>query len=197
MATFVCPYCDTSKEMSASRAKLNRTCGQKDCRDRAPQGSGHGNKGRRTSEPRFVCPYCDTEVNRPPSQTRLLRTCGSIPCRDRYFAEVGHGNRGNPGLRGADNPAWKGGVDAEHHRGRSSRAAQMWRRGVVTRDNSTCQQCQSRVNLVAHHLKSWIEFPELRFDISNGITLCEPCHAGAHNKTVRVRRGKVTTQDQP
>ncbi|MES2401836.1 MAG: HNH endonuclease [Pseudomonadota bacterium] len=35
-------------------------------------------------------------------------------------------------------------------------------------------------NLQAHHRKEWAEYPELRFDVNNGITLCKWCHWLAH-----------------
>lgn len=54
-----------------------------------------------------------------------------------------------------------------------------WRTAVFKRDNFTCKKCGKRDGqpLQAHHIKRWIEFPDLRFVVSNGITLCEdPCH---------------------
>ncbi len=62
------------------------------------------------------------------------------------------------------------------HFGNSSEYRQ-WRSDVFQRDNWTCQTCRIRGNtLVAHHIKSWAKFPELRYEIFNGITLCENCH---------------------
>ncbi len=39
-----------------------------------------------------------------------------------------------------------------------------------------CYLCEARKELEAHHLKSFIQYPDLRFDINNGITLCKKCH---------------------
>ncbi len=61
-----------------------------------------------------------------------------------------------------------------------------WRIKVFLRDNWICQTCGDRsksgipIYLEAHHIKSYAKFPELRLDVSNGITLCKDCHKLAH-----------------
>lgn len=61
-----------------------------------------------------------------------------------------------------------------------------WRLGVYERDDYTCQQCFKKgVFLNAHHIKSWAEYPQYRFDIENGVTLCAPCHTKEHRKVRR------------
>jgi 5-methylcytosine-specific restriction endonuclease McrA len=47
---------------------------------------------------------------------------------------------------------------------------------VLIRDNFTCRVCGSRINLTVHHIKSISLYPELRYKISNGVTVCRQCH---------------------
>lgn len=73
---------------------------------------------------------------------------------------------------------WKGGTyGTERHREMGRQEYKIWRISVFERDNWTCQACGARgVYLEAHHPKTWKEYPELRFDVDNGVTLCKPCH---------------------
>lgn len=69
-----------------------------------------------------------------------------------------------------------------------------WRRQVFKRDNFTCRRChESKPELEAHHIKEWLDFPALRFQVSNGLTLCIPCHNSKHqwrvNKYPKYRKG--------
>ncbi len=53
-----------------------------------------------------------------------------------------------------------------------------WRKQVWTRDNFKCKIANSDCNgkIEAHHILSWSEHVELRYDINNGITLCHAHH---------------------
>ena len=63
---------------------------------------------------------------------------------------------------------------------RISYSYRQWRRKVLERDHYTCQNCGSKDKLHVHHIKSFSEYPELREEISNGVTLCEKCHRKLH-----------------
>ncbi len=75
------------------------------------------------------------------------------------------------------NPMWKGGITPVNTAIRTSRDYKIWRIAVFERDNYTCIWCGVRDGeLNADHIKPFAWFPELRFAIDNGRTLCVPCH---------------------
>ena len=60
---------------------------------------------------------------------------------------------------------------------RCSSVYKKWRTDVFKRDDYTCQTCGERGGVLrADHIKPFAFFPELRFELSNGRTLCDPCH---------------------
>ena len=63
---------------------------------------------------------------------------------------------------------------------RNSDNYKRWRKEVYKRDGYTCQDCGTNKDLQAHHIKHWQGYPELRYEIDNGITLCRRCHLKAH-----------------
>jgi|SRR3990167_1182229 len=72
---------------------------------------------------------------------------------------------------------WKGGISEENHRLRNSLQMRLWREAVFARDKFTCQKCGIIGGfLQADHIEPFAYFPELRFEVSNGRTLCVPCH---------------------
>lgn len=66
---------------------------------------------------------------------------------------------------------------------RNSKQSTEWRMAVFERDKYACAICRKvggRLN--AHHIKPFSKFPNDRFDIDNGITLCEGCHKRVHKE---------------
>jgi hypothetical protein len=80
-------------------------------------------------------------------------------------------------------PNWKGGISYTTRWFRKSNDYLKWRKAVLERDNYKCQYdgCDKDTN-IAHHVKPYIHFPELRLDISNGLTICEEHHKLIHKK---------------
>lgn len=78
---------------------------------------------------------------------------------------------------------WKGGITPLNHHLRTSSMWKIWREAIFLRDNFTCQNpnceyCHNQMGVILHphHIKSFAEYPELRFNINNGITYCAEFH---------------------
>ena len=96
-------------------------------------------------------------------------------------------NRGKgtprPELSGENHWQWKGGKTKKRPHYNNCKYRN-WRRAVFKRDKYTCQDCGIKtykglgktIRLEAHHKKSWKKYPNFRFNIDNGITLCVKCH---------------------
>ena len=79
--------------------------------------------------------------------------------------------------KGEKSHLWRGGVTPLNMKVRESLEYRLWRSAVLERDNYTCKCCGVRGGrLNADHIKPFSLYPELRFDVDNGRTLCEDCH---------------------
>lgn len=102
------------------------------------------------------------------------------------------------GMKGAKHPRYQHGRFQVKHDLRRSSEYKWWRIQVFERDNYTCKKCgDSRGgNLRAHHIKPFAEYPERRFDVSNGLTLCHPCHELEHFKPDSIRNQQKLKRGQ-
>lgn len=104
---------------------------------------------------------------------------------DKYWAIPKNRIANSLRQQGEKSYKWKGGITPASKALRNSIHFKLWREAVFARDNWTCQSCHKRggtIQLHPHHIKSFADFPELRFAIDNGQTLCSVCHQTEHGQ---------------
>ena len=153
------------------RAKTARYCSNA-CRGaaRATQIRGAANPGWIGGEREKVCLQCGKVFKLPEGGN--IRTFVKQKFCSKKCADIG-------GIRyqGAEHPRYSS-ESRHHHR---PKEYNRWQKLVISRDAATCQKCGAKeVELHAHHLKSYRDFPDLRFDVANGVTLCYRCHWAEH-----------------
>jgi len=82
---------------------------------------------------------------------------------------------------GAKQWNWKGGITPDRVRLRISLDMKLAREACFKRDDYTCHDCgQLGGRLNAHHIYPFQSYPELKFEVSNLLTLCKRCHDAFH-----------------
>lgn len=93
-------------------------------------------------------------------------------------------------MSGENSPRWQGGKTPYTKRLRGTKKFKDWRMSIFKRDDYTCQKCNERGGtLHPHHIKSFTVYPELRFDVNNGSTLCVDCHRLFHKTYGQISHG--------
>lgn len=135
--------------------------------------------GTRMKTLKKVCAMCGEEYSIDPAHYEESRFCGR-KCFDNYRSLY---------MRGENAPGWKGGIAIPRNTVMVRKEYQEWRKAVFERDGYTCQVCGDNRggNLQAHHIKAYAEYPELRHDVQNGITLCQNCHKKVHYEKLDIQ----------
>jgi hypothetical protein len=115
-----------------------------------------------------ICKICKNEFVPKSSKVQFCsKECQKINCKNITKSDK--------------NPNWKGGIGSINQIERRTDKFKQWRISVFERDKYTCQDCgKIGGTLHAHHILPFAKYKELRFEITNGKTLCIKCHKTYH-----------------
>lgn len=171
MATYTCIQCGTAKQVVPARLPTAKFCSVK-CRAewRKVNFKGENNPKWKGGARERKCQHCGNVFawqGQPLSSFNNRKFCS----KECVVA-------GQKRLIGSEHPWFS---PTARRRNRTGLKYTSWQNAVLSRDKAACQRCGARnTELHAHHIKSWKDHPELRFEVSNGITVCAPCHWAIH-----------------
>lgn len=132
----------------------------------------------------LVCTCCGKTYTRQPNEAARSRMpyCG-MKCRNLHYRER---------FKGANSHLWQGGKTEAAKILYSSAEYKQWRYEIFKRDGFACQRCGVKDKTIeAHHLKPQSIYPELRFAMNNGVTLCALCHDEVHGQRASIREQPI------
>lgn len=143
----------------------------------------------------WSCPKCNVSFVKTFKQALKAKLCK--PCNNIVRPKPDFSGSNNPmfgislpGRKGSKNPNWNPNLSNEdreyrlNKRRNESRKHRHWSKAIKERDGFTCQVCKNKPSgkLVSHHLNSWNKYPDQRYEITNGVCLCIPCHNKFHKE---------------
>ena len=172
-------YCSRECYYSSNKTKVEHTC--KICEKKFLPKSNKPNiycskqcryKDPSTKNKNVKCTGCNKEFSRNINVLNKAKThfC-TRECKNEYSRKIRYKN-----------------YKKFEHPLNLKTALKYWSLQIKTRDNFTCQGCgEKNIKLLeAHHIKHKSKFPELAFDINNGITLCFKCHLKEHKDNKQI-----------
>lgn len=91
-------------------------------------------------------------------------------------------------IRRENHYRWNPDREALRRNQRGDPEYKQWVKAVKRRDNNTCQLkdeiCEGY--MIVAHIKGWALYPELRYNINNGITLCQYHHPRTRDEDKRL-----------
>jgi len=170
-------YCSRNCYYEAHRAEhVCIVCGNEFVLTKGATRSGGGHTGKYCSK---TCYYKSRRGVRIAPHTEFKKGCVPVGGYETRFKN------------GENHPFWKGGVSGEYDKIKQTVRYKQWRDEVYRRDRWNCQDCGKHCevgDIAAHHIMSFADHPDLRFEVGNGVTFCRGCHLALHNK---LRSGKL------
>lgn len=168
--SLICQECQKPFEVIKSR-KDAKYCGR-NCLGTA---NGRRAKEKLSKQVMVSCSCCETTFNKKPSVVKPLNFC-TIECMGIYYSQ-------NELFSGENSGTWGG--------GKISYYGPNWlaqRRAARKRDEHTCQRCRIKEieygqELSVHHIIpfSTIDDYKIANELSNLVSVCEPCHRIIHS----------------
>ncbi len=129
-------------------------------------------ENQNASEIAHTCGSCSSSI------LNALKEFG-IPRKTLSEAHIGRN-------KGSINGSWRGGTTPERQRFCRTPEWKQFIQTIYSRDNFHCIRCDipkvTGIRFHCHHLHSWSDYPDLRLDPANCITLCQICHSWVHSK---------------
>lgn len=194
-----CPVCKKTKKVKPYKLKITKNffC-SKECKSVFQKGKPTWNKGKKTgpmseSQKQQIR---ETVLKNPKiklTQFQKGHTMSESEKQKRKTTIQKSGTlsgsrNGMAGRFKESNPNWKGGISYWRKQYYNSIEYRDWQKKVFERDNYKCQICgvwHTTKNIIhAHHIRQFALYPELRTELSNGITVCKKCHMGVHSKKI-------------
>lgn len=137
-----------------------------------------------------------TEVRRVMSQKRkeFYRNGGKHPMKDKKFSDESKKKMSDSHIgkyvssetrkklsdmkKGSKHWNWKGGTNNRDVHSLYNPEYVDWRSKVLKRDLFKCRLANEKClgGLQVHHILPWRDYPDMRYEISNGISLCHAHH---------------------